>query len=258
MKNTLLQFKNVSLGYKNNTLLTSLNFEILKGDYLGIVGPNGVGKSTLLKAILGIHKQKYGDIFFNDQEDRINSQLKFGYVPQRGQLDEVYPLTVEEIVIMGRYRQIGILGKVKRIDKDKTLEALMHLDIYDLTQKQYSELSGGQKQRALIARALVSDPDILILDEPTDGLDVNSQNAIMKLITHFHQEHKLTIMLVSHHLSVVVNHANRIALIEKGVFQIGEVDEILNQKNLKKLYNMPIEIKNINGEKIILTGQTND
>jgi len=254
----LFQFKNVSLGYKNNILLTSLNFEVFKGDYLGIVGPNGVGKTTLLKAILGIHKQKSGEILFNDQNERKNTQLTFGYVPQRGQLDEVYPLTVEEIVIMGRYRQIGFLGKVKRIDKDKTLEALMHLDIYDLAQKQYSELSGGQKQRTLIARALVCDPDILILDEPTDGLDVNSQNAIMKLIIHFHQEYKLTIILVSHHLSVVINQANRIALIEKGIFQIGKVDEVLKWENLKKLYNMPIEIKDFNGEKIILTGQAND
>lgn len=255
---TLIQFKNVFLGYGKNILLANLNFDIFKGDYLGIVGPNGVGKTTLLKAILGINKQRKGDIFFKTEEKSNNSKLRFGYVPQRGQLDEVYPLTVEEIVLMGRYRQIGMLGKVKRIDRDKTMEALMHLDIYDLAKKQYSELSGGQKQRTLIARALVCDPDVLILDEPTDGLDVNSQIAIMKLITHFHQEHKLTIMLVSHHLSVVVNYANRIALIEKGIFQIGEVDEILNQKNLKKLYNKQIEIRDINGEKVILTGQTND
>ena len=254
----LIQFNNVSLGYGKNILLSDLNFDISKGDYLGIVGPNGVGKSTLLKAILGINKQKKGNILFSNSNSKENSSLRFGYVPQRGQLDEVYPLTVEEIVMMGRYRQIGILGKVKRIDNDKTLEALMHLNIYDLAKKQYSELSGGQKQRTLIARALVCDPDVLILDEPTDGLDVNSQHAIMKLITHFHDEHKLTIMLVSHHLSVIVNHANRIALIEKGIFQIGELDEILNQDNLKKLYNMPIDIKDFNGEKVILTGQNYD
>jgi ABC-type cobalamin/Fe3+-siderophores transport system ATPase subunit len=148
-----------------------------------------------------------------------------------------------------------VLKKIGPEDRTKTNDALDHLNITDLADTLYSELSGGQKQRTLIARALASDPSVLILDEPTDGLDMHSQNVIMDLITHFHREHRLTIILVSHHLNVVANRVNRIALLEGGLFQIGPLEEILTEENLGKIYDMPVSIRNFEEERIIIAGR---
>jgi ABC-type Mn2+/Zn2+ transport system ATPase subunit len=251
MNNCLINFQNVSLGYGKKDVLSNLNFGVFKNDFLGIVGPNGAGKSTILKAILGILKPKTGKITFSTG---IQKKVKIGYVPQRGTLDVIYPITVLDMVLMGEYRQIGCFKPIGDSHKKKAFDALDHLGITDLAQNLFSDLSGGQKQRALIARAIISEPEILILDEPTDGLDLESQQAIMNLITHFFKEHQIAILLVSHHLNLVINYARRIALIEKGTFQIGGIENILTQTNLRQIYNIPLTITEINGEKVILNG----
>jgi zinc transport system ATP-binding protein len=251
MDKYLINFQNVSLGYGKKTILSNLNFGIIRNDFLGIVGPNGAGKSTILKAILGILKPRTGNISFYNQS---KEKLKIGYVPQRGTLDEIYPLTVLDVILMGQYRRIGYFRNIRKAHEEHALDALEHLGIIHLAQNLFSDLSGGQKQRALIARAIVSEPNILILDEPTDGLDLESQNAIMDLVKHFHFEHKIAILLVSHHLNLVINYAHRIALLERGTFQIGEIDDILTVENLRQIYNMPLNIKVIDGEKVIIHG----
>jgi zinc transport system ATP-binding protein len=240
VKNPIIQFQDVSLGYKNKILLSGINFSIHDGDYLGIVGPNGVGKTTLLQSILGILKPRGGRINFQNGQNGRQVRFHFGYVPQRGQLDEIYPFTVWDIVSMGRYRQTGLAKSLKARDREKINEALEHL------------------QRTLVARALVSNPSILILDEPTEGLDMKSQNAIMDLISHFHDEHRLTVILVSHDLNMVANYANQIAILEKNLFQVGLADEILTEENLRKLYKTSVTIHCVNGEKVILSGKNHD
>ena len=207
----LIEFKNATLGYRKKPIIKNLNCKIFQGDLLGIVGPNGSGKTTILKTMLGILRPLEGDFFKYNSKNSESHRL--GYVPQRGELDEIFPFTVSEVVLMGRYHQIGIFRRPSEIDYKKSMEAIEHLDIADLKDVLFSKLSGGQKQRTLIARALATDPDILILDEPTEGLDLSSQYAIMELIRHFHDEHHLTVIMVNHHLNVVVNYVNRIALL---------------------------------------------
>ena len=252
MNHPLIEFKDVTLAYGSKVVISGLNCPIQAGDFLGIVGPNGAGKTTILKAILGILKPRQGKIIKYNGER--NQQHRLGYVPQRGQLDEIFPFTVGEVVMMGRYYQIGVLRRIRSLDRTKTLEALHHLGIAELKDVLYADLSGGQKQRTLIARALAAEPDILILDEPTEGLDLNSQLSIMELIKHFHDDHHLTVILVSHHLNVVANYVQRIALLDQGCFQIGTRDEILTEANLQQLYDVPIRIKKDNGQIVILSG----
>ncbi|MDZ7402250.1 MAG: ABC transporter ATP-binding protein [candidate division KSB1 bacterium] len=252
MNHPEIEFKHVTLGYGKKIVIADLNCSIYPGDLLGIVGPNGSGKTTILKAILGILKPQKGQIIKSNGAN--GGKQRMGYVPQRGQLDEIFPFTVAEVVMMARYHQMGTLGRPRPIDRAKTQEALEHLGIADLKDTLYADLSGGQKQRTLIARALAAEPDILILDEPTEGLDLNSQLSIMELIRHFHEEHQLTVVLVSHHLNVVANYVRRIALLDQGCFQIGPRDEILTEANLQQLYDMPIRIKKDNGQIVILSG----
>ncbi len=252
MNHPLIEFKDVALGYGKKIIFSNLNCRIHSGDLLGIVGPNGSGKTTILKAILGILKPRQGQVIrYNGKK---NGRFRLGYVPQRGQLDEIFPFTVAEVVMMARYHQLGPLGRPRPLDRTKTLEALEHLGIVDLKDTLYADLSGGQKQRTLIARALAAEPDILLLDEPTEGLDLNSQLSIMELIKHFHDDHQLTVILVSHHLNVVANYVRRIALLDQGCFQIGATDEILTEANLQQLYDVPIRIRKENGQIVILSG----
>jgi zinc transport system ATP-binding protein len=258
MSNTLIEFQNVALGYGRKAVLASVNLAIEEGDFLGIVGPNGSGKSTLLKGLLGILKPQSGLIIFKNTNGSLNGRPRFGYVPQRGQLDEIYPLSVAEIVMMGRFAQIGKLRKPKQIDHEKMRESLQHLGITDLAETQYADLSGGLKQRTLIARALVSDPEILVLDEPTDGLDFPSQHAIRKMISHFHSAHNMTVIMVSHHLNEVAAQVKKLALVQSGRLVMGATEEILTEANLSSLYDVPVSVKDFNGQKVILPGGAND
>ncbi len=259
MSNALIEFSEVTLGYSHKDVLASLNFTIDHGDFLGIVGPNGSGKSTLIKALLGILKPRNGRITFHAAHNgSSNGKPRFGYVPQRGQLDEIYPLTVAEIVIMGRYAQIGKLKKPQRRDHEKMRECLRHLGIEELAEAQYGDLSGGQKQRTLIARALASDPEILVLDEPTDGLDLSSQQSILAMVAHFHQVHNMTVIMVSHHLNEVAALVKKLALVQAGRLQVGVTDEILTETNLAELYNISVTVKDYDGQKVIMPGGRHD
>src|SRR5437588_2416737 len=201
----LIVFEKVDLGYGRNVVLRDIHFDIEQGDFLGIVGPNGAGKTTLLKAILGLLKPLSGQVFVSA------GGLRIGYVPQRESVDTLFPLTVMDIVLMGRYTRLGPFGRPGRDDKERAMEALRSVGITDLANRSYPNLSGGQKQRALIARALVGNPNLLILDEPTNGMDLASERAIMELVRMLHDEDRITVLMVSHLLHTVVNYAKRIA-----------------------------------------------
>ncbi|MDZ7289509.1 MAG: metal ABC transporter ATP-binding protein [candidate division KSB1 bacterium] len=251
----VIEFKDVMLGYNGRAILSSLNFDICAGDFLGIVGPNGTGKSTILKGILGILEPMRGVIVRNHKNDTENTKHSFGYVPQRGQLDEIFPLTVAEVVMMGRYAQIGLFKRPSSQDQQKTAESLSHLGIADLADKPYADLSGGQKQRTLIARALVGEPSVLVLDEPTDGLDLFSQKSILDLVSRLHEEYKLTIIMVSHQLDAVATYVKRLALVDTGFFQIGAKTEILTERNLQNLYDMQVRVEDRFGRTLIIPGE---
>jgi ABC-type Mn2+/Zn2+ transport system ATPase subunit len=235
----------VTLGYGRRPVLTDISFDIPEGDFLGLVGPNGSGKTTILRAILGTLAPLAGTV-------TRAPGLRFGYVPQRDQVDYGFPLKVLDVVLMGRYDRIGIGRRPAREDREHAKSALDHVGIVDLADRPLSALSGGQKQRTLIARALVGEPNVLVLDEPTTGMDLVATTQILGLVRELHERDRLTVLMVSHALNEVANYVDRIALVNEGRFRIGPIDEILGEQVLSDLYGIPVEVASVGGHRIVL------
>lgn len=243
----LITFKDAALGYSKKTVLRSINFQIYQGDSLGIIGPNGAGKTTLLKAILGQLKPQSGLIQY-DQSD-----VRFGYVVQRQMVDEIFPLSVEEVVIMGRYGQIGPGRRVKKKDRNLAYQAMEITGIKSLASRLYRNLSGGQKQRTLIARALICEANVLVLDEPTNDMDISGELQIMELIKKIHEEQKVTILIVSHLLHNIINYVKRIALVNDSSVSIHSLEEGITEKRLSGVFGNQMSISEISGRKVVIT-----
>jgi ABC-type Mn2+/Zn2+ transport system ATPase subunit len=241
----LVRFEGVALGYQRRPLLRDLTFEIRTGDFLGLVGPNGSGKTTVLRALLGTLPALAGTI-------DIARDVNFGYVPQREQIESRYPLQVLDVVLMGRYHRIGLGRRPAASDRKAAMDALARVGMAEMAGRHIGGLSGGQKQRALIARALVGDPTVLVLDEPTNGLDLVATTQILGLIRELHEQDALTVLMVSHALNEVANYVERIGLLVHGQLRLGHVDEVLTERSLSDLYGIPVEVASVEGHRIVL------
>lgn len=242
----LLSFEGVTLGYGRRAILSDLSLTLRAGDYVGIVGPNGSGKTTLLHAILGTLRPRSGAIRAHKEP------LTFGYVPQIQTMDDHFPLTALDIVLMGRYSQLGLLRRPRREDRERALLALEQVGSGDLAGRLFREFSGGQKQRTLMARALVSDPDVLVLDEPTNDMDIGAEHATMELVDRLHAERGLLVLIVSHFLNVIANHVRQVAVIGGGRLEMGPVSEIVTEANLERLYNVDLHVFEVGERRLVL------
>ena len=245
MTTPLVHFSHATLGYGRRVVLSDLTFDIPPGDFLGLVGPNGAGKTTILRAILGTLRPMAGTV-------TLAPGLRFGYVPQRDSVDYGFPLKVIDVVMMGRYDRIGIGRRPTQQDREQARDALAHVGILDLAEHHLAALSGGQKQRTLIARALVGEPNILVLDEPTNGMDLVSTTQILSLVRELHERDHMTVLMVSHALNEVANYVDRIALVLEGSFRLGTVDEVMNEHVLSGMYGIPVEVDRFNGHRIVV------
>ena len=246
---SLISFDGATLGYGRRAVLTNLTFDIPQGDFLGLVGPNGAGKTTILRAILGSLEAMAGTV-------TIAPGLRFGYVPQRDSVDYNFPLKVVDVVLMGRYNRIGLGRRPTKQDADLARQALEHVGILDLADRPLNALSGGQKQRTLIARALVGQPTVLVLDEPTNGMDLVSTTQILGLIRALHERDNLTVLMVSHALNEVANYVERIALVVERGFRIGTVAEIMTEQTLTDMYGIPVDVDEMHGHRIVVARRT--
>ncbi len=222
----LVKIDDVSFHYDGELVLDSIHLEIKRGEFLGIIGPNGSGKTTLLKILLGLLKPDKGSIqlFGQDIQD-FHDWSKVGYVPQKaGSIVSHFPITIEEIIAMGGANQTS------------TTEALKAVDMNSLRKRLLNELSGGQQQRVFIARALASNPELLILDEPTVGVDVDSQAKFYQLLRDLNTKHNLTLVLVSHDIDVVAHEVSEIACINCKLVCHGKPKDILKSDFMEKLY----------------------
>src|SRR5215216_4177277 len=242
---SLVTFNRATLGYGRRAVLTDISFDIPEGDFLGLVGPNGAGKTTILRALLGSLRPLRGSV-------ALAPGLRFGYVPQRDQVDYNFPLKVLDVVLMGRYDRIGLGKRPTAADRKLAHQALEHVGIRDLAERPLADLSGGQKQRTLIARALVGEPNVLVLDEPTNGMDLVSTTQILGLVRELHERDGITVIMVSHALNEVANYVEQIALVVGGGFRIGTVDEIMTVPVLSEMYGIPVEVDSFNGHRIVL------
>lgn len=246
MNETFIQLENVDIGYGRMPILEGIDLTLAKGDYLGIVGPNGVGKTTLIRVLLGNLPVLAGQRRYPEGIPR------FGYVPQRAALDPIFPLTIREIATMGRFPRRGLLGRILPEDRFAVETALERVGLREMGDRLYRELSGGQKQRALIARALASEPGILVLDEPTAGMDISSSKHLLDLVSALHEEHRLSVVLVTHLLGEVANRAQSLVLIEGGHCHVGPKDQILTSENLSKVYGVQVSVESIAGQQAII------
>ena len=206
----LVSLQAVGLGYDSEPVLRNVELTIYLGDLIGMAGPNGSGKTTLLKAILGLLPILNGSL----ERDCLLSD--FGYVPQSASLDPNFPLTAREVVEMGSYGRLRPYQWMPLEEKEKAEESLDQVGLSHLAPRSFFSLSGGQKQRILIARALMVNPKILILDEPLSGVDEESRLAITELLIKLNREDRLTIFFSSHDLGMVRTVADKILRVDKG------------------------------------------
>jgi zinc transport system ATP-binding protein len=207
----VITVENVSYAYDNLPILSNVDLTVHAHDFLAIVGPNAGGKTTLLKLILGLLKPTSGHIHVFGQ-DPARARARIGYMPQHASLDPLFPVSVSDVVLMGRLTG-GKIGFFNRRDKETAVEALRKVEMHDLSFRPFSALSGGQQQRVLIARALVSNPELLILDEPTSHVDMAVETELYEILSSLNTQ--MTIVLVSHDLGFVSQYVKNVACVNK-------------------------------------------
>jgi ABC-type Mn2+/Zn2+ transport system ATPase subunit len=232
MPGTLLKLRDVSLGYDSRVVLARLSFVVESGECLALVGPNGAGKTTLLRGILGLIPVLAGQIAYGF--DRSTSPP--GYVPQRETLDSIFPLTVFEVVLMGTYGRLALLQPVGRRQRQLAVHCLEQVGLAALADQPFWALSGGQKQRVLIARALAVEPRLLVLDEPTAGVDPGAATAIMDLMARLNCDQGLTVVLVSHHLRLVRSLVRSVLWVEDGGARKGTTEVMLAPERIMDVF----------------------
>ena len=222
-----IEIKNLTVAYGENIALEDFNLDVEIGSLMALVGPNGAGKSTLIKTILKFLKQITGEI-------KINGKT-LAYVPQRNSVDWDFPTTLFDVVEMGCYGRVGLFKRVNKEEKVKVLKAIEQVGMLDFKDRQISELSGGQQQRAFIARALVQEADIYLMDEPFQGVDSTTEKSIVNILKKLKSEGK-TLIIVHHDLQTVPTYFETVTFINKTVIASGKVEKVFTQENIDMTY----------------------
>jgi zinc transport system ATP-binding protein len=232
----LISLHDVSFAYGAEPTLEHITFEVLPGDYVGVIGPNGGGKTTLIKLMLGLLQPREGALQLWGTDLRAFKQWhKIGYVPQRaGNSDFRLPITVREVVSFGRVGDKP--GQTGQSDRTAVMQAMERVGIAELAGRRLSDLSGGQQQKVFIAKALAAEPEVLVLDEPTVGVDVRAQDEFYQLVAGLNKHQGLTVIMVSHDIDVVVNEVSKLACINKALVYHGRPKDFMREDYLANLY----------------------
>ncbi len=228
-----IEAESLHVNYGKTAVLWDVSFKIPKGCIVGMLGPNGAGKSTLFKAILGLVKPLSGKIDLLGGNLVSDVRQKIAYVPQRESIDWDFPITAEEVVLMGRYGRLGLFGRVRKADREAAANALELVGMLPLAKRQISQLSGGQQQRLFIARALVQDADLFLLDEPFAGVDMGTEKAIMEILRAQRRKGK-TILVVHHDLTTVEEYFEWVLLLNTRLIACGPIAEVFTKENLTR------------------------
>lgn len=240
MKNTLIELKNVSFQYEYTQVLKNISLKVQEGDFLAIIGSNGSGKSTLLKIILGLLKPLSGEVYlFGQHSSQFKHREWIGYVSQKSNsFNTSFPATVEEVVKSGLTKKVGLFKRIPKNAKRKIHHALKLVGMENYAHKNIGQLSGGQQQRVFIARALISNPKILILDEPTVGVDHENVQSFYNMLTSLNREQNMTIILVTHDVDTVSKSISHVACLNQTIHFHGykEEFECITQEQLNDWY----------------------
>lgn len=242
----LITMKQVNFAYDNKQALKDINLEITTGAFLGLVGPNGGGKTTLIKLLLGLEKPQQGTITLFDKNIADFKQWsKIGFVSQKANsFNRGFPATVREVVSTGLTAKIGYFHFFKKQDKQKIEDAIEMVGMKEYINKNIGDLSGGQQQRIFIARSLVSNPALLILDEPTVGIDTENVQKFYELLHRLNNDNNITLILVSHDIGTMTKHANGIACLNKSLHFHGDTTSFSNltEQELSRLYGHDLNL----------------
>lgn len=230
--NEILELRGVSAGYEQMTVLRNVNLVIREHDFMGIIGPNGGGKTTLLKVILGLLKPLSGEVIYHTDK-----QSLFGYLPQNSRFDARFPISVKEVVLSGLMSEKGIFRSYTKVDRAKVDEILATYGMEKYKNRPIGELSGGQMQRVFLCRAIISSPKVLILDEPSTYVDSNFEKEFYSLLKELNQ--RMSVVMVSHDLGTICSYVKTIACVNGGLHY--HESNLISPEQLK-LYNCPIEL----------------
>ena len=238
MNMPIISVKDLAVKYGNREVFSGVSFDIEKGDYVGIAGQNGSGKTTLIKALLGLVKPEKGEIYINGvASKKFNDWRKIGYLPQSLALSNpLFPASVKEVVALGLLSEKVFPKRIGLDDEKKIIAALELLGILDIKDKLIGELSGGQQQRVFLAHALVSDPEILIMDEPTTALDPEIRGIFFSILTKLNKEKGVTILLISHDISHIGNFAQKLLYIDKKAVFFGPFKDFCDSSEMENYF----------------------
>lgn len=256
MNTPLIEIKNLSAGYDSRTVLRNVNLTVYDRDFLGIIGPNGGGKTTLIKCILGLLKPTTGEILYrvttasnnnpafldnsatNSQFSTLNSQFSMGYLPQYNSIDRKFPITVEEVILSGLSSQKSLISRFTATHREKARQVIARMGLEGLEKRAIGALSGGQLQRALLGRAIISDPALVVLDEPSTYIDKRFEARLYELLAEIN--HDCAIILVSHDIGTVLQQVKSIACVNETLDY--HPDTGVSEEWLELNFNCPIEL----------------
>lgn len=254
MSTPLIEIKNLSAGYDSRTVLRNVNLTVYDRDFLGIIGPNGGGKTTLIKCILGLLKPTAGEILYSDKRfvtsDKQGSAaqrpaltanrsvLKMGYLPQYNSIDRKFPITVEEVILSGLSSQKSLISRFTATHREKARQVIARMGLEGLEKRAIGALSGGQLQRALLGRAIISDPALVVLDEPSTYIDKRFEARLYELLAEIN--HDCAIILVSHDIGTVLQQVKSIACVNETLDY--HPDTGVSEEWLERNFNCPIEL----------------
>ncbi|MFQ5900774.1 MAG: metal ABC transporter ATP-binding protein [Thermodesulfobacteriota bacterium] len=253
MNRIIVDLEGVTGGYGRKMVFEDLSLKIDKGQFTGIVGPTGSGKTTLLKIILGVIKPIRGRVHLLGREVEDLPAGTIGYVPQLENIDWNFPVTVEQVILMGLYNRMGLLPWPGRKEKRLVSELMERLGISGCARHSIRDLSGGQQQRVFLARAMIGGPDILILDEPTAGIDVKTRHEVIHLLAELNRE-GVTVIMTTHDLNAVAAHLPWIICFNNGIVAEGRPAEVFTKEILKRTYGAEMVILSHNGQIIMSHG----
>jgi ABC-type Mn2+/Zn2+ transport system ATPase subunit len=247
MDNTVIKIQDAVVSYREDVALQGVSLEVRKGEFIGIIGPNGAGKTTLLTIVNGLGKLVHGQAWVLGSRlngrNSINLRKRIGYVAQVERIDPKLPINVRETVMVGCYGRLGLFRRPTRTQRETVDEVLEMVGIAHLSQRPIGHLSGGEYQRAAIARALVQQPEIFLLDEPTASIDQKAQREILSLIQLIHREYHTTTLFVTHDLRTLPSICQRLILMKDGkIWQQGSPESMLREEVLTQLYGAPVSV----------------
>ena len=242
VKEVCIKLEDVNYNYNDHPILENISFAANSGEYLGIIGPNGGGKTTLIRIMLGLLKPTTGTVrIFGQEINHFKARYKLGYVPQRAAHEEFYfPASVDEVVRSGRTAKMGLFRRYSQEDHAAIRQAMDIAEISKLKDRLIGELSGGERQRVFIARALAGEPGILILDEPVVGVDIASKDRFYAFLKHLNEEERITIIFISHDVGAIAHEVNNVLCLNRRLICHGSPRDYIKEDFLEQVYGRKV------------------